>query len=672
MKKNKNVIFSLIAVAILIFPLHIKAQIIKIGSDTATVGEEILIPLQTSGLMNIGAMDIKIVFDSTKLIYIKDTLLSPDAMGILSNVINVNSVFKQINISWLSMGTTGVNITPGDFMFFKFKYLGGNANLNFNLVDCEVVDWDGNLINVSFINGIVVPSLGANFSVWNGNNVWSNAANWSNGIPGSATNIIINSGIVELNVMANCNDIQVKNGASLIIKPDMAINIYGNIENFGNIIIKSDTSGTGSLINYGNYAGNGNVNVERYIHKLNPNDFSLFTTPFNNIIVNSSTTGNSIIKSYSEQSQNWVTVNQNDNLVRGKGYSIIPSSEITVNFSDTSLTGGSFFYNNLTYTNNPLSSVPNGLNLVGNPYTSAIDWSNSGIVKSNIDASIYCFNGVNYISWNGQIGAFNDGIVPSLQGFFVRANAANPVLQIPDSARIHNNKSFLKKSQKNINNLLMIIAEGNSYSDIAYLNFNQNATQSFDSNFDAYKLFGIDDAPQVYTTIPSTNTKLSINVIDALNTNLYIPIGYKVGVAGNYSIKFENLSSFSPTTNFFLHDVKTSNIINLRTSPSYSFNASPNDIAERFILSFVDPTGISENADNSIIYNFENNHLDILFDNFKEKVSIKVSNILGQEIKNYNFKNTKRCSIDFNNKGCYIISIIADNSIYNKKIVVGD
>jgi len=658
---------------IILTPIITQAQIIKIGSDTAVVGENILIPLETAGLLNIGAMDIKIVFDSTKLQYIKDTLLSSDAMGILSNVTNLNSVNKQINLSWLSMGTTGVNIAPGNFMFFKFKYLGGNATLNFNLIDCEVVDWDGNSINVNFINGVIVPALGANYSVWNGNGFWSNSSNWSNGIPGAATNIVVNSGILELNAQANCNDVIIKNGATLAVLPDMSVSINGNIENYGNIIIKSDSTGTGSLINHGNYTGNGTVNFERYINKLNNNDFSLFTAPFNNVLVNSSTTGNSEVKKFHEPTQNWINLNPNDTIKRGIGYSIKPINEMTAIFSDTNLHSGSISFNNLTFSNSSSTSIPNGFNLIGNPYTSSIDWANSGIVRNNIDASIYCFDGVNYVSWNGQIGTFHNGIIPSLQGFFIKANSNNPFLQIPDSSRVHNNKSFMKKSQKNINNLLIIIAEGNSYNDIAYLNFNQNATQQFDSNYDAYKLFGIDEAPQVYTVLPSSNTKLSINVMDAINNNLHIPIGFKVGVGGSYSLKFDNQTSFPPNVDFYLFDSKTTNIVNLRNNPVYTFNANSNDNPDRFVLSFTDPTHINEIVNNSPLISIKDKKISISFDTYINKIKVRIFNILGQELNNICFEKAQNCTFEINKpKGCYIISINADDCIYNKKIIVED
>ncbi len=218
---------------------------------------------------------------------------------------------------------------------------------------------------------------------------------------------------------------------------------------------------------------------------------------------------------------------------------------------------------------------------------------------------------------------------------------------------------------------MIIKAIGNSYSDIAYLNFNQNATPFFDSNFDAYKLFGIDEAPQVYTILPSINTKLSINVTDVINNNLSIPIGFKVGVAGNYKIKFENFSSFLPNVNFFLYDFKTTNVVNLRNSPDYSFTSSPNDIAERFVLSFVDPTYINELVDNDVSLSNENNKLYIYFGNIKSNINIKLFNMLGQQVKNITFKNTQKCFFDTNYlNGCYIIQINVDNKIYNKKVVI--
>jgi len=669
----KSILQKFLFIVILsLLPILTISQTISIGSDTAVVGEDILIPLSTNGLLNVGSMDIKITYDSTVLLFLKDTLLSADASGTMMSITTPpgNGVYKQINISWLTPGSSGVNIANGNFMFFKFNYLGGSSSLNFNQTFCEILDYNSDVISVLYNNGFVIPSAGANISTWNGNNNWSSLSNWSNGIPGIATSAIINSGNLEINNIGECNNLIINNGATVYVLPNKSLTVYGDFNNKGNIIVKSDTNGSGSFINYGNINGNGNITIEKYISKSNPDDFSLITSPTNNANISSSIFNNTNFQLFNEPNQNWQNLNTNSILQEGKGYLINCTTDKKLVFTDSIIVNSNISFNNLTISNNLNSVIPSGFNLIGNPFASAIDWENSNWTKTNIDASIYTFDGINYVSWNGEIGSFTNGIIPSLQGFFVKVNAINPVLIMPDTARIHNNQAFYKSSVKNINDLLMIKASGNNYQDIAYINFNTNASAQFDHNYDAYKLFGINDAPQVYSKIPTTNINLSINVLDSIKSDLSIPIGFKAGVTGLYSLDFDNQTSFSPTIKMFLVDTNTQTITNLRNTQVYTFMANPTDNPNRFKLCFYEPTiSIEESTKNdAIIYSY-NKQIYIEYIGKVGNSKMKIYNLLGQIVKEVQLNNNQIFVINASElTGNFIIQLINNKTIITKKI----
>jgi len=131
-------------------------QSINLGpAISATPSSTILVPLNVNSMNNIGAMDIRILFDNTVLSFVGTENLSPEAAGILSNAIVISGNTSRVNLSWLSMGTSGVNFQNGKFLDLKFNYISGNSNLNFDLLECEVVDWDGDIINVSYTNTTV-------------------------------------------------------------------------------------------------------------------------------------------------------------------------------------------------------------------------------------------------------------------------------------------------------------------------------------------------------------------------------------------------------------------------------------------------------------------------------------------------------------------------------------
>ena len=173
---------------------------------------------------------------------------------------------------------------------------------------------------------------------------------------------------------------------------------------------------------------------------------------------------------------------------------------------------------------------------MGNPYASAIDWDKFD--KTNIDASVYIYDGAagQYKSWNGSTGDLSEGIIPPMNGFFIKASVGAS-LTIPNSSRKHTSTNFYKEKEYG-KDLLVLKVEGNGFKDKTYIHFNENASTGFDNEFDAYKLLGIYEAPQLYTK--TGNTKLSINVLPYSNEEITIPLNLKVGKETEYKIPGED------------------------------------------------------------------------------------------------------------------------------------
>jgi hypothetical protein len=121
-----------------------------IGSRTASVGDTVTIPISVTNFNNIGAVSLKIQFNSTSLSYIGVTNQPTSGTTLASSSGNV------ITIAWYS--TIGLNIATGKFLDIKFVYKGGSSNLDFITSQCEVSDILGNLLVVDFINGNISPS----------------------------------------------------------------------------------------------------------------------------------------------------------------------------------------------------------------------------------------------------------------------------------------------------------------------------------------------------------------------------------------------------------------------------------------------------------------------------------------------------------------------------------
>ncbi len=639
----------------------LKSQTITIGSDTAEIGKPVIIPILFQGLNNIGAIDLKITYDSTVLQYEKDTNISTSATGVLSNPTTLNGNLKQLNISWLAQGSSGVDFPSGLFMNIKFAYNGGSTPLVCNVNSCEVADWDGNPIATTYTNGYIYASTGSNISIWNGTGSWSSVANWSQGIPGSNTSAKVHTGKITIDGVSECNHLILDTSTILEISPNKCLTVNGILENNGTIILMSDSTGTGSLIFDSLSIGNtGIFKVQQYISSSNKH---LIATPVKSVPSQFYSINNINTLKFDEQLSNWQGMIIADSLKVGSGALLESPANIVLDYQDKFIPGTEqYFQKNLIY--NTLNPEMSGFNLIGNPYTSAIDWNNPYWIKQNIDATVYCYQKGNYICWNGYIGELSNGIIPALQGFFIRVNSTNASLQIPKAARIHSTIPNYK-TQTSIDNLLKIKVEGNGYTDFWSFNVNDNATNMFNPAFDAVKLKGDSLAPQLYS-LSSDNHKLAIDIRDTSFRQNSINLGFTPGTSGMYKITASNLSSFAPIIPIFLLDKKDQSIHNLRNQSTYEFTSSPSDLANRFEVYFNNSAEVNEIAKIEFLSYIQDNILTVKTD--ERNATLEIITIHGQIIKHQAILHNEE-KIQLPIKGSYILRLTSPRGIQVQKII---
>ena len=218
-----------------------------------------------------------------------------------------------------------------------------------------------------------------------------------------------------------------------------------------------------------------------------------------------------------------------------------------------------------------------------------------------------------------------------------------------------------------------MIASGtvNSFYDKSYIGFREDATANYDINFDSRKLFGNENAPQLYSII-SGQEKLSTNYVQQESINKTVQLGLKVGIPGTYFIEANNLNSFGTLTEIILEDIVIGIFHDFRQDSIYSFNANPEDDEARFLLHFYDVTDINETnaAEDVKIWTFGKN-IYIKNNNTKiEKTYYQLYDIMGQEIINGEIKNDSDIKLHLNVKvGNYILRFISDK-VYTKKLFI--
>jgi hypothetical protein len=255
-----------------------------------------------------------------------------------------------------------------------------------------------------------------------------------------------------------------------------------------------------------------------------------------------------------------------------------------------------------------------GFNLVGNPYPSPINWNAAGWTKTNVDNALYFFKASTTDQYGGTYstyinGTSSDGIVnniiPSMQGFFVHvSNGSYPVtgtLAMNNNVRVTDLYHPITKSLSNnsipLLRLAAVFSDDEKSSDPLVICFDERATEGFDSELDALKLYNTDlNVANLYQAA-TDNTKLSISALPAMTEELLtVPLGLKLNRAGNLTFSLLNISEFFNGKRIYLTDVVTGTEQDLIHDKTYTATLDKGEYINRFYLNLSDvATGINDN-----------------------------------------------------------------------------
>ena len=497
---------------------------------------------------------------------------------------------------------------------------------------------------------------------------WNTASNWNVAVPTSVNNAEIPATAPNQPVLTgtgNCNDLRLNAGAQMTITTGSDLNVNGNL------ILEAGSSGTASLVDNGSLNVTGSTNVEHY---YSDNRWHFISSPLSSAVSNVFL--DIYLKDWSEPTYAWTYITAtNFPLVPGTGYEIWSTlGDPTVSFTGGSLNNGDISPAvSATDANNDLSiGDGEGWNLVGNPYPSAIDLGTendpvTGYIWTNLDSTVYFWNGVQYASFNlaGDGSGVNGGTryVPSAQSFFIKAKDFTPALTIPNSARLHNTQPNYKSSD---GISVRLVVEGNGYSDEMLIRAMDNAKPSFDSKFDAYKLWGISEAPQLFSIVGDYN--LSINTLPEITGETVIPVGLKVDFAATCTLKLEDFDMPGDMQDIYLKDLKTGIIENLSLVNEYTFEAEPIDNAHRFDIYFAAPNAIEENNMDWVnIYSVN----DIVYIKMPDAVdcNVYVYNMTGKQLISKEVANSNSIELKVSSgQGIYFVKVISDKCNTTKKV----
>jgi hypothetical protein len=391
-----------------------------------------------------------------------------------------------------------------------------------------------------------------------------------------------NQGSVTLNTDLSVNNNLTINVGNITVQPSQTLSVYGHISNYpanSGVVIKSDATGEGKLICNNNPI---NGTVELYLtgnYGASGPVYHYFVPPVQSMSIGSTI---SEVKSslsltnffgdlmfYAEpaaqtdQKDGWKyfdgylygnTPSQPfTSLVCTKGYNIYLRAADKIIFTGPlNWTQQSY---SLSYTEGTRSP---GWNLVGNPFPCNLNLNSLpelATYPSNdgIDNTVYLTIDGGYGYWNvsNHVGlAWTSDIVPSMQGFFIHVTSANKTLVLPVNAKTSTStssraKGEVKGDQCDLKAIKLTFYNGTK-KDETLVCLVAKATEGFDTDFDAYKLFGNSTVPYIYTEMG--DIKYAINSVPEPDLNpIVIPISLIVQHPGISKIdvsEFDNMDGF--------------------------------------------------------------------------------------------------------------------------------
>ena len=565
-------------------------------------------------------------------------------------------------------------------------------------------------------------------------------------------NVISNGNKTILGLLVNSNTFTVLNNSKIEITHYLKLNGSINLVEMSQLVqslnsdldpassgyLQKDQQGQNNIYNYNYWSSP----VSTINNVTNNNSFTVAgvmkdgtTTTPQNIVwtggLNGTPTTPITLSSYwiykyqnvSTSNANWTTVGQNGILQAGQGY--------TMKGSGTSNPTQNYTF--IGKPNNGLISNPivaNGLNLVGNPYASAID-ANAFINdnSASINGTLYFWEHYstntshNFITHQGGYGAKNlvggvppiapaisSGLgstaktpgryIPVGQGFFVSGTATGGMITFNN-----NQRAFVKENNVNasvmLKNTTQIITASNTFNQnnddvilvdnfkrvrLGYNDINnyhrqvllgymeQNATSGLDNGYDGINFDNNED--DMYFL--NSGAKLVIRGDGYFNITDSFPVGIALSAPGTIQFTLDGTENFDDNQNIYIYDNVTGIYHNIKTD-IFEINLPAGNIDNRFSLRFLDTTlSVSNsNLENNLTVSFANNNNTLLIKNNQTNIivnAVEFYNLLGQSIKKVLVENQNQNNIlipvENTSAGTYIARIETNSGILSKKILI--
>ena len=409
--------------------------------------------------------------------------------------------------------------------------------------------------------------------------------------------------------------------------------------------------------------------------------------------------GNETVRKYNRTLQvpnsdeKWEALASNELLKPGVGYEITTATPSRYTFKGKLIYGNGTDVDGSAIYNFPIDGSPVGtnyddINILGNPFTAAMDISKFKYQDDNkLVKTFYLFNTGSRENWLARDGANTTGNrsgqytaaipaglagyveempseIPSLSSFAVKANAQTTIS--------YRYKDVMKSETANrarrrdvgapsVASLLVDVASEKSM-DRLWLVEHEEATDAFDNGFDGEKMLSA-GAAQLYA---EESKNLQVKTTNRLKrTDLsFVP----ADKAGRYELKF-HLKGFKTSDEFVLLDKRTGEETPINDGDKYSFVADVNDKPQRFaILRKGSSMDSAAEAGFTVVADAQRN-IEVV-NATTESGDVLVVDAAGKSIARFKLAAGARKSIQVNIPGVYVVKAENAQSRLSQSVLV--
>ncbi len=582
-------------------------------------------------------------------------LLSLPVLLLSPYLMLAQGVMIQTGGSIVNTGNSTIEINNGSFIN-NGTYTKGTETVTFSGIDANLIGGDSN----TDMNNLSVTNIG--------------------GINSQFELLTIKN----LTIAASC---------SFTVDAGKAVTVSGNLINnsvSNGLVIKSDDTGTGSLIATG--TATGNVSYESYLAETgkwhvvaapvtDQNIWSFATLAGNSIAEKS---GKRAVTEYSEGTNLWdtnyPTADTEGNFSAGSGYSVLRATPGVVSYTGT------------INTNDVSKSLTRGLygwNSLGNPYTSTINATVSAdatnnLITANSDkfdpsfAALYVWDAATdqYVTINNAgNGTLVQNYIQAGQGFFVRAkDNSGLTFSITEAMQTHQPATPLK-SGETAWPTIQLTASGKGKHSTTLVAFNNQMTTGLDVTYDA-GMFKADKNFALYTKLVDDNSvDFAVQSLpDNRFNGLVIPLG--IDVPAGTEITFSAVAMNLPAEAcVYLEDRSTKTITQLDIADAkykVTITEQTKGAGNFFLHTSSGTNAVSELENNLKVYTRE--RAIYINGNISAGDGIAVYGIDGKMHYRKNAEKTGFLRIDASRMptGVYLVSIEQKTGRITRKVVISE